>query len=58
MGDEVDVIAASIHLWGDIDCDDAVDPIDTLKTLRYDAGLTSAQAQDCPLLGSDVQIVN
>ena len=43
MGQEVDLVAASLHRWGDVDCNGAVDPIDGLKLLRYDAGLEVQQ---------------
>jgi hypothetical protein len=57
FGTEVDVLAASLHLWGDIDCNDAVNPVDSLKLLRFDAGLSVAQEPDCPPIGSEVQIL-
>jgi hypothetical protein len=57
MGEEVDVLNASLHLWGDVDCSGAVNPVDSLKVLRFDAGLSVSQEEGCPLIGSEVQIV-
>jgi hypothetical protein len=57
MGDQVDVQNASLHLWGDIDCSgDPPDPVDSLKILRFDAGLSVAQGGGCPLMGAEVLI--
>jgi hypothetical protein len=57
VGTEVDVLNASLHLWGDVDCSSAVNPVDSLKLLRFDAGLSVSQEEGCPLIGGDVQIV-
>jgi hypothetical protein len=54
MGDVVEVGNASPHPWGDIDCSGEVSPVDSLKLLRFDAGLDVAQEQGCPALGSSV----
>ncbi|MEX0682185.1 MAG: hypothetical protein WD904_01330 [Dehalococcoidia bacterium] len=35
-------------LWGDVDCSDEVNPIDSLKELRTDAGLPATQVPFCP----------
>jgi hypothetical protein len=40
-----------------VDCSSAVNPVDSLKLLRFDAGLSVAQEEGCPLIGSEVQIV-
>ena len=41
------------HAWGDADCIGGVaDPIDSLRTLRHDAGLAVFQLPGCPLLGA------
>ncbi|HEY5624965.1 MAG TPA: hypothetical protein VIT93_00600 [Dehalococcoidia bacterium] len=48
--------AGTDRLWGDSDCGGAVDPIDSLKTLRYDAGLSVSQAAGCPLIASNVSV--
>lgn len=37
--------------WGDIGCSGAVDPVDSLKALRFDAGLLVTQPGGCPDLG-------
>lgn len=55
MGETVGVLGASLHLWGDVDCSGAIDPIDSLKLLRADAGLPVSQAAGCPEIGSTVQ---
>jgi hypothetical protein len=57
MGDEVDVAFASLHVWGDVDCNDEVSPVDSLKILRFDAGLSVDQEAGCPPMGDTVTIV-
>ncbi len=44
------------RLWGDSDCGGTVDPVDSLKTLRHDAGLSVPQAAGCPLIASSVTV--
>jgi hypothetical protein len=39
-------------LWGDVDCSGAVNPVDSLKELRFDAGLIVQQAAGCPAIGT------
>lgn len=56
MGQTVDVLGASLHLWGDADCSGSIDPIDSLKVLRADAGLSVTQAVGCPEIGSAIQL--
>ena len=56
FGETVEVLGESPHTWGDVDCSGAIDPVDSLKLLRADAGLSVAQAPDCPEIGSTVQI--
>ncbi|MCH8051261.1 MAG: hypothetical protein IIC86_04510, partial [Chloroflexi bacterium] len=56
FGQVVEVANASPHPWGDIDCSGEVTPVDSLKLLRYDAGLSVTQADDCPLIGSQVLV--
>jgi hypothetical protein len=36
---------------GDVDCSGGVNPVDTLKLLRFDAGLSVQQGAGCPALG-------
>jgi CSLREA domain-containing protein len=58
LGASVDVISASAHLWGDIDCSAQLpDPVDSLKLLRFDAGLSVSQGPGCPAMGAEVTIV-
>jgi CSLREA domain-containing protein len=57
MGEEVDVAAGSLHLWGDVDCSTEIDPVDSLKILRFDAGLSVAQEEGCPPMGSEVTLL-
>ena len=45
MGEDVDVVSASVHPGGDVDCNGGVDPVDGLKLLRYDAGLEVQQEE-------------
>jgi hypothetical protein len=42
--------------WGDADCTGALNPVDSLKILRFDAGYTTLQQEPCPDIGSEVQI--
>ncbi len=56
-GSQVDVLGASIHIWGDSDCGGEITPVDSLKILRKDAGLVYKYEAGCPLIGADVQIV-
>lgn len=42
--------------WGDADCSDALDPVDSLKVLRFDAGLFYIQQEPCPDIGAEVLI--
>ena len=56
MGADIEVLNASPHTWGDVDCFDGMTPVDSLKILRYDAGLSVSQAEDCPLIGSEVLV--
>jgi len=53
----VDVLNASLHVWGDVDCGGEMTPVDSLKILRSDVGLSVAQEDNCPLIGSAVQVV-
>ena len=56
MGEVVEVALASPHQWGDVDCSGAMNPVDSLKILRYDAGLSVTQGADCPAMGASVVI--
>jgi hypothetical protein len=43
-------------IWGDIDCSLAIDAIDGLKLLRFDAGLSvSTNHPDCPNIGDELE---
>jgi hypothetical protein len=44
------------RVWGDADCNDEIDPVDSLKILRHDAGLDVAQGEGCPPLAAVVTI--
>ena len=44
-------------VWGDNNCSGSVDPVDSLLTLRHDAGL-SANTGDCPEMGRAVDVQN
>ena len=44
------------RLWGDGDCSGSVSPVDSLKTLRSDAGLSVSQTGDCPNIASSVTV--
>ncbi len=47
-------VGPSPHSWGDIDCSGEITPVDALKLLRADAGLSVSQATDCPQIGDAV----
>ncbi|HEY5639059.1 MAG TPA: right-handed parallel beta-helix repeat-containing protein [Dehalococcoidia bacterium] len=42
--------------WGDLDCTNGVNPIDSLKVLRADAGLGNVEPAGCPTIGEVVQV--
>jgi hypothetical protein len=42
--------------WGDGDCTGGTNPVDSLKTLRVDAGLEVIQPDFCPEFGDHVTI--
>ena len=45
------------EIWGDGDCSGGISPVDSLKILRNDAGLSSLSVQGlCPGLGSSVAV--
>ena len=46
------------RLWGDSDCSGSVSPVDSLKTLRHDAGLPVSKTGDCPDIASDVTVLS
>jgi hypothetical protein len=44
--------------WADADCDGTVNPVDSLKILMFDAGLTGIQQTlPCPLIGQEVEVI-
>ena len=56
-GVQVDV-QSTMQLWGDVDCSGGeVDPVDSQKILRHDAGKSVKQAAGCPEIGVDVTLV-
>jgi hypothetical protein len=66
MGTDIEVLEISVaglgegdgdpQTWGNADCDAQISPVDSLKILRFDAGLDVAQEEGCPPIGSDVII--
>ncbi|HUF52287.1 MAG TPA: CAP domain-containing protein [Dehalococcoidia bacterium] len=42
--------------WGDTDCDGHIGPIDSIRILRLDAGLSSSTPAGCPILGDGVLV--
>ena len=58
MGASIEVLNASPHIWGDIDCLGGMSPVDSLKLLRYDAGLIpTGTIIGCPFIGDEVIVV-
>ena len=49
--------AGQQRTWGDDNCSGDADPIDSLLTLRHDAGLT-VNTGDCPGMGEVVEVAN
>jgi hypothetical protein len=47
--------AGEMLVWGDDNCSGAADPVDSLLTLRFDAGLNT-NTGDCPELGQVVEV--
>ncbi len=54
---ELAVVVGELRTWGDNNCAGGANPADSLKLLRFDAGLSVAQAAGCPAVGSEVSIV-
>ncbi|MEX1195413.1 MAG: choice-of-anchor L domain-containing protein [Dehalococcoidia bacterium] len=44
-------------IWGDDNCSQSPDPVDSLITLRFDAGLDTI-TNECPEMGDVVEVVN
>ncbi|MEX0684236.1 MAG: CSLREA domain-containing protein [Dehalococcoidia bacterium] len=44
-------------VWGDANCSGGADPVDSLITLRFDAGL-STNTGDCPAMGDTVDVLD
>ncbi len=58
-GTSLDVIwdtQSTNEKWGDADCSGSLDPVDSLKVLRFDAGLFYIQQEPCPDIGAEVLI--
>ena len=46
--------ASTTLTWGNVECNAAIDPVDALKLLRFDAGLEVQQEDGCPEIGEAV----
>ena len=46
------------RLWGDTNCRDGVNPVDSLGLLRADAGLAVSQESGCPGVGDTVTVTD
>jgi CSLREA domain-containing protein len=42
--------------WADLDCSGDTNPVDALKALRADAGLSNTQPAACPPIGEETQV--
>ena len=47
-----------IVVWGDANCKDGVNPVDSLLTLRHDAHLGGTSTPGCPSLGQAVDVLD
>ena len=47
-------VMVDTFIWGDVDCSGDVNPVDSLKILRFDSGLGIGQVPGCPALGSTI----
>jgi len=43
-------------LWGDTDCDDEIGPMDSIRVLRLDAGLSTTTPVTCPPMGEPLLV--
>ncbi len=50
--------ALSNLTWGDVDCSGAVSPVDALKLLLFDAGVSVTQPDGCPVIGSSITLAD
>jgi hypothetical protein len=48
--------AGEDRIWGDVDCNGTANPVDSLKLLRFDAGLSVDQAAGCPAVNAAVTV--
>ncbi len=48
---------AEIVVWGDANCSGEANPVDSLFTLRFDAGLPT-DTGDCPEMGLEIDVLN
>jgi hypothetical protein len=48
----VEVVGASPHKWGDVNCDGGADSLDALRILRNLAKLPDAPIAGCPVIGT------
>jgi alpha-tubulin suppressor-like RCC1 family protein len=49
-------VPPNAHVWGDLNCSGAYDPVDGLAGLRFDAGLSVNQGANCLPLGQMVEV--
>lgn len=54
VANAVDYPQNKLIMTGDVDCNSSVDSSDALKVLRYDAGLSYSQWEQCPEIGEIV----
>ncbi|MEX0682182.1 MAG: hypothetical protein WD904_01345 [Dehalococcoidia bacterium] len=45
---------ATVFIWGDVDCNGQVNPVDSLKILRFDAAMGVQQEPGCPAMGAAI----
>ena len=48
--------SAPAMTWGDVDCSGAVNPVDALRELQADAGISFSRPAGCPAIGEDATL--
>lgn len=49
-------VQGTARVWGDVDCNGSVNPVDSLKILRADAGFSDTPPTGCPAFSSTIAV--